>query len=144
MFECPDNSIWQQRRDWIDQEIENAERGVHCVSDHAVALFMDLSIAYCAGAWISVIVMSVSVIDAHLRENEAMDYKMGTAKLLKDYYEGENIDWLRRLRNSYVHLDEESPLDELNSYYESQESLEEYATKAVKMTVIALFQNPGV
>lgn len=46
MFECPDNSIWQQRRDWIDQEIENAERGVHCVSDHAVALLMKLLVVH--------------------------------------------------------------------------------------------------
>ncbi len=73
-----------------------------------------------------------------------MDYKIGTAKLLKDYYEGNDIDWLRKLRNSYVHLDDKGPLEELDSYYKSQKQLEKHATKAIKMIVSALFQNPGV
>jgi hypothetical protein len=44
------------------------------------------------GAWLSVIILSVSMDDAHLRETEAMDKNIGTAKLLKDFYYGEDID----------------------------------------------------
>jgi hypothetical protein len=51
--------IWQQRQDWINEELEKAD---------------------CAGAWISIIIMSVSVIDAHLRE-DMWEEKMGTAQL---------------------------------------------------------------
>lgn len=57
--------------------------------------------AYCAGAWISVVVMAVSSIDSLLRETEAGDNRIGTATLLMEFYEGEGdqIDWLRKLRN---------------------------------------------
>ncbi len=134
---------WQQRRDWIDRKLEAAEVGVHDTCDHSVALFFDMAIAYCAGAWISVIIMSVSVIDAHLREVEAMDDKIGTAKLLNKYYTGDNINWLRKLRNSYVHLDTDNPVLGMNAHFENQEQMEKDATTAIEMTIKALFQNPG-
>ena len=132
--------IWQKRRDFIDKEIELADIGSYDTCDHAVVLFMDMSRAYCAGAWISVIIMSVSVIDSHLRETEAMNDEIGTAKLLNDYYKGDDIDWLRKLRNRYVHYCIESPILESNDFFDKQEELEEYATTAIKMAIKALFQ----
>lgn len=114
------------------------------MSDHPVALFYDMCISYCAVAWVSVVIMSVSVIDAHFRENEAMDNAIGTAKLLDDYYEGEDIKWLRKLRNSYVHLNINNPTLDLSMIDGDRIELEENATKAFKMTVKALFQNPWI
>lgn len=144
LFDCPKIEIWRSRRVWLDIEMGNAETGlVYAVSDHSTVLFMDMQQAFCAGAWISVIVMSISVIDSHLRENEVMDNSIGTAKLLQDFYEGEEIDWLRRLRNKYVHHNLEKPLLEMNAWF-SQEQLEKDAYKAMKMTIVALFQNPGI
>lgn len=144
LFEYPNREIWQKRRNWLDNELEKAETGFsYLVSDHSTALFMDMQIAYCSGAWLSVVIMSVSVIDAHLRETEAMDDKIGTAKLLTEYYEGENIDWLRQLRNRYVHHNLDKPILEMNDWFINQEQLELNATKAIEMTIKALFQNPG-
>lgn len=144
LFEYPDTENWQKRRSWIDTELENAETGFsYLVSDHSIALFMDMQIAFCAGAWISVVIMSVSVIDAHLRETEAMDNKIGTAKLLTEYYEGEDIDWLRLLRNKYVHHNLDRPMLEINDWFNNQEQLELDATKAILMTIKAIFQSPG-
>ena len=55
------------------------------------------------------------MIDAHLRETEAKYNKIGTAKLLNEYYGGsEDINWLRKLRNSYVHVDIDIPALEMN------------------------------
>ena len=144
LFDYPRKEIWQQRRTWLDNELEQAETGFsYLVSDHSTAIFMDMQIAYCSGAWISVIVMSVSVIDSHFRETEAMDTKIGTAKLLTDYYEGEDIDWLRQLRNKYVHHNPDNPIFAMNDWFDNQDQLESNATKAIKMTIKALFQNPG-
>jgi hypothetical protein len=144
LFDHPNQDLWQRRRKWIDKELEDAEIGMsYLVSDHATALFMDMQIAYCSGAWLSVIVMSVSVIDAHLRETEAMENDLGTAKLLNDYYSGEDINWLRILRNKYVHLNMDKPVLEMNAWFDNQKELEENATKAFKMTIYALFQSPG-
>lgn len=63
LFEYPNREIWQKRRNWIDSELEKAEAGFsYLVSDHSTALFMDMQIAYCSGAWLSVVIMSVSVM----------------------------------------------------------------------------------
>jgi len=144
MFDGPSQELWLKRRSFLNKIIDDAETGVYDVSDHATALFMDMQIAYCAGAWLSVVVMSISVIDAHLRETEAMNNSIGTAQLLTDYYDGEDIDWLRQLRNKYVHLNLSKPILEMNVWFDNQSELEESATKAMKMTVAALFQNPGI
>ena len=144
LFDCPKIEIWNSRREWLDKELENAETGLsYLVSYHSTALFMDMQVAFCAGAWISVIVISVSVIDSHLRETESGDNSIGTANLLQVFYEGEEIDWLRKLRNRYVHHNLEKPFLETNAWF-SQEKLEKDAYKAMKMTIAALFQNPGV
>jgi hypothetical protein len=145
LFDYPDKDIWSKRRQWLDDELEKAETGlVYAVSDHSTALFMDMQIAFCSGAWISIVIISVSVIDSHLRETEAMDTSIGTAKLLKEYYEGEEIDWLRQLRNKCVHHNLDKPFIEMNDWFDNQEQLEKDATKAMKMTISALFQNPGI
>lgn len=145
IFDFPDKDIWSKRRQWLDDELEKSETGlVYSVSDHSAALFMDMQIAFCSGSWISIVIMSVSVIDSHLRETEAMDTAIGTGKLLKKYYEGEEIDWLRQLRNKYVHHNLVKPFIEMNDWFENQEQLEKDATKAMKMTISALFQNPGI
>jgi hypothetical protein len=101
--------------------------------------------AYCAGAWISVVVMAVSSVDSHLRETEAGDNSIGTAILLKDFYEGERdeIEWLRKLRNRYVHHNLEKPLLEMNAWFDNQSQLEADATKAMRIVIKAFFQNPG-
>ena len=143
LIEPPNRDIWLQREAWIDKLLEDSEAGSYLVSDHSTALFMDMRIAYCSGAWLSVVVMAVSVIDAHLRETEAMDNKIGTAKLLKEYYSGEDIDWLRILRNKYVHLDLEKPVLEMNHWFENQEEMQRNATKAMEMCIKAFFQSPG-
>jgi hypothetical protein len=77
-FDCPQNEIWNSRKEWIESEIEESMTGFsYLVSDHATALFLDLQICYCAGAFLSGIILSVSIIDAHLRETEAFDNSMG-------------------------------------------------------------------
>lgn len=144
LFEQPSHEVWQQRRRLIDKELEEAETGFsYSVSDHATALFMDMQIAYCAGAWLSVVVMAVSVIDAHLRETEANDNNIGTANLLASFYEGEDINWLRRLRNRYVHMNLNNLKLKMNAWFLSQSEMETDATRAIQMTIKALYQSPG-
>ena len=144
LLEFPNKEIWENRNDWVNQELIEAERGCHLLSDHACALFMELQACYCIGAWVTVIVLSVSVIDAHLRETEASDTSLGTARLLKDYYEGEDIDWLRQLRNKYVHHNVDQPIFEMDAQFGDRTQMETDATKAMKMVISALFQNCGV
>lgn len=144
LFDCPPQKIWQERRMWLDEKIFEAEKGGNFTSDHAIALFMDMQLAFCSGAWISVIIMSISVIDSHLRETEAMNSDIGTAKLLSEYFLGDDIDWLRQLRNRYVHHNLNKPLFDINDWFNNQSELEKDAYKAMEMTISALFQNPCI
>lgn len=143
LFDCPSQETWNSRNEWIDKEIQDSEPLSYMVSDHSTALFMDMRKAYCAGAWLSVIVMSVSVIDSHLRETEAMDNKIGTQKLFNDFFTGEDINWLRLLRNKYVHVNIDKPVLEMNDWFNNQKEMEADATKAIRLTIHAFFQNPG-
>lgn len=145
LFDFPDRETWQRRSDWIDNEIEESMTfGSYSVSDHATTLFADLQACYCIGAWLSVIILSVSIIDAHLRETECLEDKIKTAKLLNDYYKGPyDINWLRKLRNKYVHIDIDNPALEMNHQYNKRAEMEEDATKAIKMIIKAFFQSPG-
>lgn len=146
LTEPPSKQIWKQRCLWIEDEIEKAEIGMsYLISDHAVALFCDMQRAYCAGAWISVVMMAVSSIDSHLRETESGSNTIGTAKLFQDFYKGnwEEIDWLRKLRNKYVHHNLERPFLDMNAWFNDQIQLEADATKAIKIVIKAFYQNPG-
>lgn len=144
LLNFPNKELWEKRNAWIESEIEQSMvGGSYMVSDHATALFLDLQACYCIGAWLSVVILSVSVIDAHLRETEAIDGKIGTAKLLDNYFSAEDINWLRRLRNKYVHVDINNPALEMNVQYYNRQALEKDATKAIKMVIKAFFQSPG-
>jgi hypothetical protein len=143
IFEPPSKQIWETL--WLEQEVEKAETGMsYLVSDHSTALFFDMQRAYC-GAWISVVVMAVSSVDSHLRETEAGENRIVTAMLLKDFYGGESdeIEWLRKLRNKYVHLNNDKPFLEMNAWFNNQHQLEADATKAIKIVIKAFFQGPG-
>lgn len=145
LFKCPSKEVWKKRQKFIFKELEVAEVGsCYSVSDHASSLFMDMHLAFCSGAWLSVVVMSISVIDSHLRETEAFDNKVGTLELLNYHYNGDDINWLRKLRNKYVHINLNDPILEMNDWYENQERMEADAIKAVKMTISALFQSPWI
>ena len=145
LLDFPDKKTWENRNKWIEAEIEQSMTGYsYCVSDHAIALFFELQACFCIGAWLSVIILSVSVIDAHLRETEASDDKIGTAKLFDLYYEGnEDINWLRKLRNKYVHIDLDNPVLDMNIQFDKRKELEADATVAIKMVINAFFQSSG-
>jgi len=144
LLEFPNKENWEKRNIWIENEIENSILGSYGVSEHASALFLDLQACYCIGAWLSVIILSVSVIDAHLRDTEADDYEIGTAKLFNQYYLGkDDINWLRNLRNKYVHVDIENPILDMDIQFDKRGQLEEDATRAIKIVINAFFQSPG-
>ncbi len=136
--------IWEQRMEWFENLLDEKQHLLanYLVNDHATGLLVDLQCCYCAGAWLAVVVLSVSIIDAQLR-GEAMS-NIGTAQLLKNYFSGENIDWLRKLRNSYVHADVDQPSLDLDDQYLNREKMRTDAENSIKMVIHAFFQSPGV
>jgi|SRR5690606_3229459 len=143
VFEMTSAEVWREREECIDKYIEELEIGSYLVSEHSTALFFDMRRAYCAGAWISVVVMAISVIDSHFRETESGDNKINTAKLLNEFYGGDDIEWLRKLRNRFVHLDLTTPFLEMDTWFKNHDQLEADAQKAMLITIKSFFLNPG-
>lgn len=143
IFERTSAEVWKEREEWIDATIEEFEVGSYLVSEHSTALFFDMRRAYCAGAWISVIVMAISVMDSHFRETESGDNRINTAKLLNEYYGGDDVEWLRKLRNRYVHLDLTNTFLEMDTWFKNYNQLEADAKRAMLITIKAFFLNPG-
>jgi hypothetical protein len=107
-------------------------------------LLIELQACYCVGAWITVIILSISIIEAQLRETEAVDARIGTARLLDLYFGREKINWLRKLRNKYVHIDLQSPTICIDDQYNNREEMEADAKCAIRMVAQSFFQSPGV
>jgi hypothetical protein len=143
VFEITSAKTWKEREKWIDSTLEELEVGSYLVSEHSTALFFDMRRAYCAGAWISVVVMAISVMDSHFRETESGDNKINTAKLLNEFYGGGDIEWLRKLRNRYVHLDLDMPFLEMDTWFKNYDQLEADAKRAMLITIKSFFLNPG-
>jgi hypothetical protein len=56
----------------------------------------------------------------------------GTAKLLNELYTGADINWLRQLRNKYVHINFKLPALKIDDQYDNREVMEADARKAIK------------
>lgn len=141
----PNPNTWEKRKMWFENELESKQHPMtsYLLSDQATALLVDLQSCYCSGSFIAVIILSVSIIDAQLRETEAMDDKLGTAKLLDAYYTGKDINWLRKLRNQYVHLNVDNPALVIDDQYNNRKQMEVDAKRAIEMVIHAFFQSPG-
>ena len=124
--------LWNKRKDWIDKLINNEVGQIdHDVSEQACALFMELQSVFCAGAWATVLILSMTIIDAQLREINIPDFRGSTEKLIRVMGLTEVIDWLRRRRNSYIHLDTENPEITVNDIWDKSDNLEIEARKAI-------------
>jgi hypothetical protein len=144
-LEHPDFGIWDERKEWFENELENMQHPLasYFLSDQATALLVDLQSCYCSGSFLAVIILSVSIIDAQLRETEAVNNKIGTAKLLDEYFTGKDINWMRKLRNNYVHVDIDNPALTIDDQYTNREQMESDARHAIQMVIHAFFQSPG-
>ncbi len=140
-------TVWNSRYDWLRQT-EKQEAGVWnsvLLSPQGTLIAYDLEIAFCAGAWISVIVLAHAAIDTIIRDTESGDYKINSQKIFGN---DNDLQWLRKLRNRLVHVSEpghEKALSEesLNDVAAFQESLETDARHAMSLVYRTIYENPG-
>jgi hypothetical protein len=134
--------IWHGRYQWLRGVEEKAQHplGSYLVSSQAAFVSYDLEIAFCAGAWVSVIILAHAVIDATIRDTESGDYRSSS----KTIFDGDpDLEWLRKRRNSLVHVQENhnpSNFDEMDRYHAS---LEDDARRAMTLVFRTFFANPG-
>ena len=140
-------TVWNERYDWL-RETEETEAGVWGsvdLSSQGVLLAYDIEIAFCAGAWLSVIVLAHAAIDATIRDTQSGDYGSGSFRILG---EDEDLQWLRRLRNQLLHVSSPDSPKALPEEAESdvaayQESLEPHARRAVTLMFRTIYASKG-
>ena len=139
--------LWQRRYEWL-QKVEESQvhpRASYFLSAQGTFITYDLEIAFCAGAWVSVIVLAHAAIDATIRDTETGDYRSNS----KVAFGGDlDLEWLRKKRNALVHVSEssskqaipESDLHNLDIYHDS---LEDDAKRAMEAVFRTIYANPG-
>lgn len=111
------------------------------LSTQGLLLLRDIERAFCAGAWLSVVVLAYAVVDATLRDVVTGDYKSKGVDL---YRSNPDLDWLRNLRNAIVHVSPPGsasvlwklPASDLSACHEA---LEEDAQRAVALAYRHVF-----
>ncbi len=144
-LELPSQDIWQQRRDWFEREVRRyEEEAAFLVSEQACALIAEAQSCFCAGAWISVIVLAFTVIDAQLRETELPDFKGSSKKLFEELGFDSRFQKLRERRNRIIHLNPDAPAITVDQQWSNRDELEVEAREAVLLMLEAFFSNPAI
>lgn len=133
--------VWTQRADWLSSIKESSSHpcASYLISEQATLLTYDLHRAFCAGAWVSVIVSCHAAIDATIRDTETGDYNSNSKKI----FGGDpDLEWLRKKRNRLVHVSEDGApkLGDFDIYHDS---LEADARRAVRLLFRVIYASPG-
>jgi hypothetical protein len=104
-------------------------------------LQIDIERAFCAGAWLSVIVLSHASVEAMLRQILLNDYKSTSAELSGSI---DDLHWLRLLRNEVLHAAEPGTPSQLwkrssDNIPNCHDALEPEARRAVEIAYKALY-----
>lgn len=143
----PSQETWESRREWFEHKFDiDARGGAFILGEHATALLVDLQAIYCSGAFVSVVIISCAVIDAHLRETELGEHFGGGMKAafaLSDF--GLELEWLRQRRNSLVHWNpRNNTVLSVDDHYSNRAIHEKEAQRAICTVAAVLFENPWV
>lgn len=143
-LEYPSKEIWNLRRDWFEDLLFKHEgRGSFLVSEQACALIAEAQSCFCAGAWVSVIILCFTVVETQLKETEIPDFKGSSKQLLEILDFDEKFQQLRMRRNRLVHLDIANPAITVDQQWEDREKLQKEAEDAIQIMMEAFFSNPG-
>jgi hypothetical protein len=144
-LECPPERTWSERRCWFEKVEEDARgEGSYLVSEQACALIAEVQCTFCAGAWVAVIILVMSVIDAQLRETELLDFKGGMKGLLELTGANPDTEKLRKRRNSLVHVRLNDPAITVDQQWCDRPQLEKDARKAVELMFDVFYMSPGI
>lgn len=93
------------RHQWMYETFRanHKEKSERLLSSHALLLELDIGLAFCAGAWISTIVLAGAAIEAKIRQIDTGNYQAKAGALLKGNKE---LRWLAATRNEVMHSGE--------------------------------------
>jgi hypothetical protein len=143
-IEVPSPELWEERRNWYEEHIfRYEEAGSYIVGDQAGALLFDVQSCFCAGAWVSVIIVAFTVIEAHFRETNPRSKGKKSYELLREKGWEEKLTELRKLRNKLVHATYNNPALTIDEQWDEREALEERAREAVGIMFEVFYSENG-
>lgn len=143
-LDLPTVDFWESRRAWFEQVEEKARgEGSYLLSEQACALTADVQACFCAGAWLGVIVLAASVVDATLREIELPGFTGNSRDLIAQAGADPRLQKLRKRRNSLVHVSQVSAAITVDQQWADRASLESEAREAVTLMFGAFYLTPG-
>lgn len=144
-LEYPKEELWKSRQEWFEDLLNRYESvGSYLVSEQACALIAEAQSCFCAGAWVSVIILAFTIIDAQLRETEIPDFTGNSKELIDILGFDERFQRLRRRRNTIIHLDIDNPAITVDQQWGSRKELAEEARESIKLMIEAFYSNPGI
>jgi hypothetical protein len=146
-IEYPNGATWEFRRAWFDAEFDIERRGgAYAIGEHATALLVDLQSVFCAGAFISAVILARTIVDAHLGEAElGQDFDGGMQAAFANSGFACDLEWLRRERNALVHFKPaRGPKITVDAHYISRTEHEANAKRAISLVASVVFENPWV
>ena len=143
-LECPSPETWAERRKWFEELFDVDRRGGgYIMGEHALGLLVDLQAVFCSGAWAATIIVSATVIDAHIREAELPPGFGGGLKAAFEAVSKPEYEWIRLRRNEFVHFDSRrGPIITVEIQWDHGEALERDARRALELVADALFAQP--
>ena len=133
-LELPSKETWDARR-LLFESLENTfvdERASYGLSEQACALVGEVQIAFCAGAWVTVLVMAIAVVESHMGEFGYSDLTDNPA-----------LQNLRKRRNSIVHFQEKHPGISVDQQWVNRVQLESEAKEAIKLMFEVFYSDVG-
>ncbi|MFQ5443462.1 MAG: hypothetical protein ACE5EK_02480 [Nitrospinales bacterium] len=146
-IEHPSQTIWKKRQDWFEDLFDVDKRGGgYLIGEQATGLLIDLQAIFCAGAFISCVILACTIIDSHLRETEAgSDFDGGIKATFQLSAFNDDLDWLRKRRNQLIHFKEKRDLPIcVDDHYFRRVEHEQDAKRAIVIVSNVLFENPWV
>ena len=143
-LDYPSNEEWSECERWFEQQNESyTGLGSYLVSEQACALIGEVQVAFCAGAWLAVLVLTIAVVEAQLREIEFPDFRGNTKQLLTNAGVNKELQKLRERRNSIIHLDAMRPAITVEQQWSDRTQLESEARNAIRLMFETFYMSPG-
>ncbi|HMB77642.1 MAG TPA: hypothetical protein VKN76_14680 [Kiloniellaceae bacterium] len=130
----PDETIWQERRDWFEtRQAAHAAGGAPAPSEQTCALMIDLQAVFCAGAWAAAVILAAAIVESQAREKGA--WRRAESAQPRD----KSAVWLHRLRNRLLHEDKARPVLTVEAQWFQRGQWEDQAKRAVDLAFAALY-----
>lgn len=138
LLTTPSQRLWTERQAWFQRRLDDSRSETQAaLGEQAEALLIDLQLAFCAGAWVAVVILSQTVLDADLADRAAARERGGDGLVLNDIRFGRDYVWLRNRRNDLVHEEGRAALT-LRDQIQDRQRLESEARRAVELLFKAL------